>query len=688
MPVSICPRCKHVNPDYASYCFYDGSALHANQAAVVLQLPSEFVFPSGRRCKSFDDLAQGCQEEWTAARDLLTRGVFAQFFKACNRADLVRAAGDAKAQANPDIALTTFLSALPGTRTQTPKLDLHPRRILLGTMLVGESKTVPLTITNQAAGMLQGTVSVTEGQDWLSLSDAKPVHEIEVNTVREQVVKLTIKTKGVAAGQTYGAKLTVVTNGGVVEVPLRMELAAQPYPKAPFQGVRTQRELAEKMRGQPKVAVPILESGDVQRWFAANGWTYPVPGTPVKGVGGVQQFFEGMGVSKSPPVELTPVELRLTCKPNDTQRAQVMLQTAKRKWVYAQIRSDSPWLKPIHAQVAGPQKASIPLEIDTHHWSLGGRAEGKLTVEANGGQRLTLKVTVEVHGAAAATKPKLPPAPIRAPEAAPFDFSSFAASEPVAAAPADETPRRAERPLPTAVSSAGGFKFVPALATMVLVCLMLRIILIPLIDLEGRSAIAAAAASKLGFEPSSDSPFHHAGGWLQLPWLAILGDVDGQFPASVFRPGPGEVKTTEFRHYFVSYFVRWFVLCTFWIGAILGVILVLRRGGTTHDVPWAIVAGAGAGLAGAATLAALFLGGEMLPHAVWQLAVGAHGGAGYLALWSLIAVACWLLIGVGMGLVVPWIRPLRRLLIDPFQALLAGLFDICGMKGLAQYWRP
>ena len=400
MPVSICPRCQHVNPDYASYCFYDGSALHAHQAAVVHQLPSEFVFPSGRRCKTFDELAQACQEEWTAARDLLTRGVFAQFFKACNRADLVRAAGDAKAQANPDIALTTFLSALPGTRTQTPKLDLHPRRILLGTMLVGEAKTVPLTITNQAAGMLQGTVSVTEGQDWLSLSDAKPVHEIDVNTVREQVVKLTIKTKGVAAGQTYGARLTVVTNGGVVEVPLRMDLVAQPYPKAPFQGVRTQRELAEKMRGQPKVAVPVLESGDVQRWFAVNGWTYPVPGTPVKGVGGVQQFFEGMGVSKSPPVELTPKELRLTCKANDTQRASVTLQTAKKKWVYAEIRSDSPWLKPIHAQVAGPQRASIPLEIDTHQWRLGPAArEGKLTVEANGGQRLTFRVIVEVQGA-------------------------------------------------------------------------------------------------------------------------------------------------------------------------------------------------------------------------------------------------------------------------------------------------
>ena len=119
--------------------------LHAHQNSAVFHLPNEFTFPSGRRCKTFDELAQGCQEEWSAARDLLMRGVFAQFFRSCNRADLLRAAADAKAHANPDIGLTTFLTALPGTRTQTPKLDLHPRRITLGTIPVGETKSVPLT---------------------------------------------------------------------------------------------------------------------------------------------------------------------------------------------------------------------------------------------------------------------------------------------------------------------------------------------------------------------------------------------------------------------------------------------------------------------------------------------------------------------------------------------------------------
>jgi hypothetical protein len=681
MPVSICPRCKHVNPEYAEYCHFDGVVLEAKQNAAVHRLPNEFVFPSGRRCRTFDDLAQGCQEEWTAARDLLLRGVFGQFFGTCNRADLVRAANDAKAQANLDIALTTFLISLPGARTQTPKLDLHPRRILLGNMLVGETKTVPLTVTNQGQGVLQGTVTVSEGQDWLSLSETKPMHEADITTVREQLLKLTINSKGVAAGQTYGGKLTVVTNGGVVEVPLRMDVVAQPFAKAPFQGVRSQRDLADKMRQHPKVAGPILESGEVQRWFAQNGWTFPVEGTPIKGVGGVQQFFEGMGVSKPPPVQLSQTEFRFTCKYREMVRGQVTLQTEVKKWVFAQVSSDSPWLKATLPQVSGPRHATVPFEIDTNHWHQGAHGEGKLTLLANGGQKLTLKVAVEVQNPPAiqTLRPAMPapPAATQAPPAAiaagppPFMSTAITASPAIAQA---------------------GVKFVPALMTTIFVCLTLRVLLIPFVDLMGRSSVAANAAIKLGIEPKKDSKFEAIGGWLELPWLPILGssDPNAKFPAEVFQPGSNaEVSTLEFRHYFASYFIRWFVLRTWWIGAIFGVIFVLQRGGGALDVPWGVVAGAFAGFAVSATLAAFFLVAEMIPHTLWHLAVGgAHGGVGFLVLWTLVAVFCWLLVGIALGIVLPLIGPLRRLLINPFQGLIAGGFRVVGMRTLATYWTP
>jgi hypothetical protein len=660
--------------------------LQAHQYADLFRLPNEFIFPSGRRCKTFDELAQGCQEEWSAARDLLMRGVFAQFFRSCSRADLVRAANDAKAHANPDIGLTTFLTALPGTRTQTPKLDLHPRRILLGKLVVGESKTMPLMVTNQGQGMLQGTVSVTDGQDWLSLSETKAVHEIAINTVREQVVKLTINTKGVAAGQTYGAKLTVVTNGGVVEVPLRMDLAAQPFTKPPFQGVRTQRELAEKMRSQPKAAGPVLESGEVQRWFALNGWTYPVHGAQIRGVGGVQQFFEGMGVSKPPLVHLSKNELRLTCRYKDSVRAQVTLQTVAKKWVYAQLTSDSPWLKLPNPQVSGPQHATIPLEIDTNLWNLGAIGEGKVTLEANGGQKLALNVTIEVQGAPAIQKPKLP-APATAPVPTPISTTI-----PIAEGPAPYVPAGSSMPqMETAPSiglPAGTVRFVPALITTVLLCLALRVVLIPFVDMLGRPSVAHSAATKLGFKLNDKSRVERIGGWLELPWLSILGGANGSFEADVFEPGSEKkIDYVDFRHYFSSYFIRWFMLSTFWIGALIGALVVLRHGGT-HDLPWGIVAGTFAGFAVSATLAAFFLVVEMAPHALWHFSVGAHGGAAFLFLWVVFAVFCWLLVGVGLGIILPWIGPLRRVVIDPFQHLIARAFDSVGLKTLGAYWAP
>jgi hypothetical protein len=361
MPVQICHRCQRASPELAAYCYFDGAELRGNQDGSAFRMPGEFVFPSGRTCRTYDELAQACQEEWAAARDLLRRGTFGQFFGSCGRADLVRASEDAGTQENPDIALTTFLAALPGVRTQTPKLDINPRRFLLGHMLAGETRELSLTVLNQGQGTLQGTVAVTEGQSWVRLAAGKTEHEASLNTPRQQALTLRLDTSGLAAGQNHAAKLTVVTNGGVVEVPLRMDLVARPFPRPPFQGARTQRELAERMRAKPKDAVPVLESGDVRRWFDLNGWTYPVQGPDVKGVAAVQQFFEALGLSKPPTVQVSQNEVRLRCPYPETTRFQLTLSTPAKKWVYAQVRTDRPWLRVVTPNVSGPQQASVML---------------------------------------------------------------------------------------------------------------------------------------------------------------------------------------------------------------------------------------------------------------------------------------------------------------------------------------
>src|SRR5438105_15362244 len=93
----VCRICSRVNPPEALYCYYDGAALdalrpHAPLAVGSQPFPSPFVFTSGRSCRNFDELVLACEDEWEAARDLLTQGFLVGFLKGLVRADLLREA--------------------------------------------------------------------------------------------------------------------------------------------------------------------------------------------------------------------------------------------------------------------------------------------------------------------------------------------------------------------------------------------------------------------------------------------------------------------------------------------------------------------------------------------------------------------------------------------------------------------
>src|SRR5439155_24667625 len=123
-------------------------------------------------------------------------------------------------------------------------------------------------------------------------------------------------------GQNYSGKLVVVTNGGVTEVPIRLDLTAQPFARAPYQGAASPHELARKMRDNPHPAVALLESGEIARWFESNGWTYPIGGAPAPGLAAVQQFFEELGLARAPQITISPEEFQLACRPPDVRHEQ------------------------------------------------------------------------------------------------------------------------------------------------------------------------------------------------------------------------------------------------------------------------------------------------------------------------------------------------------------------------------
>jgi hypothetical protein len=560
MPLNTCPRCQRANPAEAVYCHHDGMALRVPEGGVG-SLPHAFVFSSGRRCRTYDELVQGCHYEWEDARVMLRKGVFAQYMASIGRMDLVRAAKEAQGNSDPDIALHAFVSALPVAQVRGPQLELTPRRLILGTLVAGESRSVALTVSNGGKGLLQGKLTVSGG-DWLRLAEGGN-GECALKTAREQQVKLRVETRGLVP-KTYGGKLTVITNGGIAEVPVRIDVAALPFPRAPFQGAGSARALAERMREHPKQAVPLLENGEIARWFAANGWTYPVQGPTAKGVAAVQQFFEGMGLSKPPAVVPVETELRFSCVPPEVATGQVLLRTAAKKWVYATADSNRHWLRVLTPAASGPQQAAVGFEIDSSLMDEG-LHEGAIEVTANAGQRLTFQIFVDVHR------------------------------------PQEPFTRRLLRPFLTGL----------------LLALLYRLCL-------GLPADVLA----------------------RVVWAPAGADVTpGSFASWLREPAPE------------SGFVYKFVLATWWVGGLLGAAWLWRRGGRTADVLCGAVAGAVAGLVGAATLACLWPALDLPPRLAWaalRRAVPDGAGSAWLwtPLWVLTAAACWAALGgvIGLGL--------------------------------------
>jgi hypothetical protein len=607
-----CPRCQRVNPAGAAYCHFDGNPLGPGAGRLGHgQLPHEFVFPSGRSCRTYDDLVRACQEEWDQARTLLRQGVFAQFLTGAGRADLAQAAARAQAHDDPDIGLHVFLTGLPASRVEGPKLDLHPRRLALGTLRCGETRQLQLNVSNLGKGLLQGTITVAAGGEWMRFEGpGTDRSHCTLKTAREQHVHLRVDTKALAARQSYNGKLTVITNGGIVEVPVSLEMAAVPFHKQPFAGAASPREMAERMRAQPKAAVPLLESGEVARWFTANGWVYPVPVSTARGVAAVQQFFEGMGLSKAPALELSQTEAHFLCVAPEVAHGQVTLRTPTRKWVYATVDSDVPWLKVTTPAVSGPQQADVEYEVDSGLMEANQVHHGTVQLLANAGQKLLLRVTVDV----------------RRPEE-PFT-------------------RRLLRPF-----------FAGALLALVY-----RFLLAVPADLYAR--VWASPLTNAGQFES----------WLLSPLEAPQGQADLAVPVATL-------------------FVRHFVLLTWWVGAVLGAVVLWRRGGRSADVLAGVVAGAVAGLLGSATFACLLPVLDLPPRLVFKaLALLGHGqkmpGSAWLwtPVWVLTASAWWTLAGGCLGWALRLAGQRGRALLTGLAAPVALVARWCGAADLSGFF--
>ena len=384
--VQRCPRCHRANPADASFCHFDGIPLDTLHIPGRDHFQHEWRFPSGRTCRTLDQLAQGCLTEWMEARNALVRREFAAFFQDNNRPDLARLVPPAEPDA--EIALQTMLERLPTQVKARPALDVVPRRLHLPGVGKGEDRKAILTIVNRGTGLLHGDLVADAA--WLRTNTTR------VKARTEQPVELTIDSRALPSVGSYFARLQVRTNGGTVEVPVQVDVSVR---GVPFQGfyVSDPQDLAKVMLGRPKAAAKWLSEGYVRKLFDQEGWDFPIRGPLAPSLGGVQQYFEALKLSHVPKVSLDAAGFDITCEFPEVVTRAITLSTTSKKWVYAFVESGALWLKPRERAVAGGRQVDVVFDIDSEMMEPGRTHEGALQLTVNGGVEHTVLVRVDVR---------------------------------------------------------------------------------------------------------------------------------------------------------------------------------------------------------------------------------------------------------------------------------------------------
>ncbi|HZT83491.1 MAG TPA: hypothetical protein VFA26_24890, partial [Gemmataceae bacterium] len=354
----VCRTCSRVNPDEALYCFHDGAVLngHGQTGPIAVgarPFPTPFVFPSGRQCRSFDEMVLACDSEWAEARGLLKQGYLESFLAALGRTDLAQVARRAARAADPDRGLEQFLEEIPSDVRQPARLVVQPLEVNLGQLSRQGERKFLLIIENGGMGLLHGTIAC-ERTPWLALGDGPGVSQRMFHCLHDGRLTVQVVPKALRAGsQPLEGRIVIETNGGSAVVQVRAEVPTKPFPEGILAGAMTPRQVAEKAKAAPREAATLFESGAVAEWYRSNGWIYPVRGPAASGVGAVQQFFEALGLTPPPRVDISERAVTLEVTAGAAVKHVLEVTSQEKRPVYAHATSNVPWLEVGRARLNG-----------------------------------------------------------------------------------------------------------------------------------------------------------------------------------------------------------------------------------------------------------------------------------------------------------------------------------------------
>jgi hypothetical protein len=424
-----CSRCSRVNPSDALFCYYDGAALgdparrHGVSDPARQRFPVPFIFPSGKACHSFDELALAILDNWSAARGLLEHGVFASFLAGLGRADLSTAAHEAARFPNRDRGLDQLLTALPTSVIQPPRLVVEPGQLNLGTKRPGQDSPFELRLANHGMGLLHGTIQCEECP-WLSLGDpADGTRKKLFQFLNETTLRVNVCGKSLRAGsRPQQGRIVIDSIGGSFTVVVSVDVPIQVFSDGVLTGAMTPRQIAEKARKNPREAADLFARGTVAKWYESNGWTYPVQEPSASGLAAVQQFFEALGLTTPPKVGISAADIRLEGRGGDILRSSLQVVTQERRPVFAHAVSDQSWLKVNEVALNG-RIATVHLRVPDVPDRPGETLHARLSITSNGRQRFVVPVSLSVSGRRGVGP--LPPLPSQLPPLPPGPLTSL-----------------------------------------------------------------------------------------------------------------------------------------------------------------------------------------------------------------------------------------------------------------------
>src|SRR5262245_57213852 len=114
-------------------------------------------------------------------------------------------------------------------------------------------------------------------------------------------------------------------------------------------------------------------------------------------MGAVQQFFEALGLTKAPKVEVTTHSLNLRGAPGASLHATIDVKTPEKRPVYAHASCDQAWVDASRTKLNG-RFATINVAIKSVPNRPGETLRAKIHVTGNGNQRFIVPLTLVIDG--------------------------------------------------------------------------------------------------------------------------------------------------------------------------------------------------------------------------------------------------------------------------------------------------